>query len=220
MTTLFKKIINKISGKKIEAIDIVIKELLKRKVDFKQLNGLELFGGVAEFQTAKYGNRMKTFEIWEIDKNCESTLRKLFPNATIKITDSFKEIKTTASKFNFIMSDNPMSIYGPERNYCEHFEMFDDFFRVMDDEAILILDVIPSTGGDYYEKKYPYLLNDGQVKRRNIFYGIDDSKNIPLEKMQAIYSQKCLQHGFETEWFFHTKRSCVYYFVFKLKKMK
>ena len=39
----------------------------------------------------------------------------------IKITNSFKEIFETEKKFNLIVVDNSMSIYGDEK-YCEHFD--------------------------------------------------------------------------------------------------
>lgn len=89
----------------------VIKKLKSQGVELKSLNGLEVFGFTGEYHTQDYFKSIASLEVWEINSSCEKLLRKNLPGAKIKITDSYKEIKTTSSKFNLIVFDNPISTF-------------------------------------------------------------------------------------------------------------
>ena len=113
-------------------------ELEKRNVVLKKLNALEIFARDGTWQTTFYANKVKTLEVGEVDPSWEKNLRKNLPTAKVRILDSIKNIQTyeKLSKFNLIMIDNPMNIYGNENeniqnNYCEHFDVIKNIDKMM-----------------------------------------------------------------------------------------
>ena len=109
------------------AMDELIQNLKNMNVEINLLDAIELFGKDGTSHTFVYANIVKSIEIWEIDKKFETTLRKNFANAKIRIVDSIKFLQNQASvcKYSFIVIDNPMNIFGTENvdAYCEHFEI-------------------------------------------------------------------------------------------------
>ena len=113
-------------------------ELEKRGIVLEKLNALEIFARDGTWQTTFYANKVKTLEVWEIDPSWEKDLRKNLPKAKIRILDSIKNIQTYKkfSKFNLIMIDNPMNIYGNEdknmqNRYCEHFDVITEIEKLV-----------------------------------------------------------------------------------------
>ena len=100
----------------------VLRELRRRGVDVGSLNAIELFGGCAKRHTLDYAGRVAHLEVWEIDPTCEPALHRTIPSATIRIVDTYEEIRKTSDRFDLIVVDNPMSIYG---GHCEHFDLFE-----------------------------------------------------------------------------------------------
>lgn len=193
----------------------VFKELKSRGVELNRLNGLEIFGHTGEYHTCDYFPLIASLEVWEINSSCEKSLRKNLPGAKIKITDSFKEIKTKAGKFNLIVVDNPISTFDV---YCENFDLFPDIFNVALDGTILILNVIPEITAEIL-KVYPYIFNKTQLERRALFYHTKRPEKIGLDVLAAHYKNLGAKSGFKVEWHFFKKRNFVYYLVMKLKKV-
>jgi hypothetical protein len=145
--------------------------------------------------------------------------------ARVKITDSFKEIKHTSARYNFIVVDNSLGIYrddpvpgGVVTTHCEHFDLFPDIFRVAMDSSILILNVIPELN-DAARRKYPYLFNDTQLAQRHDFYATESPEKVPFDRMIQEYRQFITANGFSLESFFFQKRGgtgIVYYLVLKI----
>ena len=86
---------------------------------------------------------VKTFEIWEIDQKLKPQLEKSFPNAKIKICNSIEILNKSQKirKFDLILIDNPMSVFGIKKNsfeYCEHFDVIKNIKKLIDKEAIVI----------------------------------------------------------------------------------
>jgi len=192
----------------------VLRKLRRRDIKLKDLDVLEVFGGSGEFHTRIYAPKVATLEVWEVDPNHEMILKKHFPNAEVKITDSFKEITTTQRTYDLVVIDNPMSTYG---QYCEHFDLFPNVFRVARRTAILVLNVIPEIDAAAL-KKYPYLFNAEQLARRKTFYSTDTPEKILLRKMLETYKQMAEESGFIFQWCFFQRRSFVYYLVLRIKK--
>lgn len=194
----------------------VISELKKRNVEFKGAEVIELFGGSGCLQTADYASKVKSLEIWEIDPKYEPELRSNFPDAAIRITDTYREIKKSRKKFDVILVDNPTITHG---GHHEHFDLFPDVFRIAKDSCILVVNVIPELRKEFFER-YSINLEEVQLKKRlearRTFYGIDQPEKVGFDEMVKTYKKLAEQNGFEVEWYFSQKRTFVHYLVMKI----
>lgn len=181
------------------------------------MRALELFGGDGEVHTKDYVALVKSLDIWEIDRKHETQLRDNFPSATVRIVDSVVELQTTPNRYDLILADAPTTTYGP---YCEHFELFPDVFRAMNDRAVLILNVMLNLGDEYLARYGPH---EDQLARRRWFYRTETPASVPLDQMARVYGQKAAKHGFELEWHETEHRrssyfSGLHYFVLALRR--
>lgn len=194
----------------------LVKQVLKSGF-INQYKALELFAREGNWHTTDYARYMNSVEAWEIDPAYEANLRKNLPSAKIKITDTFKEISLVQEKFDFVVSDNSMSLYGNNDQYCEHFMLFPDVFRILMDQSVLVVNVIPKV---YRENKvkYPYLFNPKQCELRKEFYKSETPEDISWEQLIGAYSDYASQNGFRVEKTIIKKRNFVYYLALFLKK--
>lgn len=211
ISNLLKAILKKLRWSPMQQ---VLRELRKRNVRLQDLHALEVFGGSGDFHTKDYAFQVSTLDMWEIEPKYERALKRKLPMAEVKITDSFQEIKNTTRKYGLIVVDNPMSNYG---DYCEHFDLFPDIFRIAMDSAILILNVIPESN-DNALKKYPYLFNKVQLARRKSFYSTNHPEKVLFDEIAEVYLNLSKSNGFNLEWYFFQKRNIVFYLVLKIKK--
>lgn len=192
----------------------VLRGLRARGIDLGSLHALELFGGSGGFHTVDYADKVASLEVWEIDLQLEDSLRSNLPRATIRIADCYEEIKRTPRRFDLLVVDNQMSIHG---EHCEHFDLFPDLFRVANDEAILLLDVIPHATAAAL-KKFPYLFNEEQRQRRSKFYNLATADNLSWDEIISAYRERAERAGFEIEWSFMVRRHFVYYLALKISR--
>lgn len=198
------------------SIEIVFSKIEKKGIDLKKVNALQTFGGSGNGMERFYKDKVKQLEVWEIEKSFEEQLRKNLPRATIKITDSFKEITQTMKKFNMILIDNPMSVFG---EHCEHFDMFMESFQIMKDECIVVLDIIPNLEDRGIE--FDYLCSNEHLLARKLFYRTNSPKNITIEKMVETYKEIAINKGYDIRWYFTEERSgnFIQYLVLNLKRV-
>lgn len=163
-----------------------------------------------------YKDKVKELDVWEVEKKYEEQLKKNLPQANIKITDSFKEIVETTKKYNMILMDNPMGNFG---EHCEHFDMFIESFRVMEDICIVILDIIPNLTN--IDEKFNYICSSEHLLARKLFYRINSPQNITIEKMVQTYKEIAFEKGYDIKWYFTEERSgeFIQYLVLNLKKI-
>jgi hypothetical protein len=183
----------------------VLAELQARGVCLGQLDALETFAYEGIWHTRDYAGRVGSLEVWEINPACAPKLRANLPRATIKITDSFEEIQKTPRKFNLVVVDNPLGFYGPDERYCEHFPLFPALFRVLRDEAVVILSVLPTASADF-RARYPYVFSERYLAARRAFYQTSRPDCLPLEEMVAAYARHAAAHGFAVQWHFEQAR--------------
>jgi uncharacterized FlgJ-related protein len=196
----------------------VFRELKKRGLSPKYFNALEIFGGSGDGHLKDYASLVSTLEVWEIDPIYEKILRQNFPRAEVKITDSYKEIKITSKKYNFIVVDNGFSTRTTSSGICcEHFDFFPDIFRIAMDSSVFILNVIPEVDSIAL-KEYPYLFNDTQLLHRKNFYKTNRPEKITFEEMIEAYRKMLIVNNFNLEWYFFRKRNFHYYIVLKIMK--
>ena len=89
-------------------IQRILAEGSRRGASVEQFRALEVFGCTGERLTKHCAPPVRSVEVWEIDPSLEPALRRNVPTATARITDSFAEIKTTPSRFDLVVVDNPV----------------------------------------------------------------------------------------------------------------
>lgn len=191
--------------------------LKKHGVDFKCMNALEMFARAGDWHTSAYANEVKFLEVWEVNKEWVTDLKRNLPNATVKILDSVQTIQTSNDlpKFDLIVIDNPMNLYGPVidgmSKYCEHFDVIEKIPKIVDDEAILIFNI--------NKKPVNYELWPLWKKRREQFYGTHNTDNLSIDFLFTFYKKLFLKLGFDT--LFHiavNRHEYLDYFAYKIKK--
>jgi hypothetical protein len=206
-----------LAGQKYKPMLGLLDELGRRGVDVAALDALEMFGRDGLDHTTTYADRVRTLEVWEIDENLRPRLRENLPKASIRIVDSYAEVTQTGKRFNLIVVDNPIGVYGA---HCDHFGLFSDkVFRIARDRCILVLNVIPRIDRVTL-KHFPELMEGDYLERRKRFYGADDAMHIPMDCIAAAYRGFTEQNGFRLAWSFHIKRDAagVHYLVLGIER--
>jgi hypothetical protein len=199
----------------------VLAGLRTRGIRLCRLDALEVFAFEGAWHTRDYARRVRSLEAWEIEPACEDKLRANLPQAVIKIVDSYAEIRTTPKKFGLVVVDNPFSVYGPGDSYCEHFPLFPAVFRVLKNEAVLVLNVVPAVSASF-RAKYPYVFNAPHLAARRAFYQTDTPERLDLDELAAAYARHAAASGFVLQWYFEQERtnSDVRYLALKLDRRR
>jgi len=176
-----------------EALDAVLDWLLDLGIEAHELDGLELFAGDGNLQAAHYVDRLASIELWEIDGDRCSDLRTRFPHALIRQTNSIEALEAEGAgrRYDFVAVDNPLGLYGPDDRYCEHFEILPLLHRVLGNEAVVLLDVVP--------KPYDADRHPAWMARRSSFYGIDDVHELDMDFLISHYSDRFDRDGWLTK---------------------
>lgn len=165
---------------------------------------LEAFANTGEHQAPAYYKYASYFEAWEIDEKFKSSLTKNLPNATVKITNSMQEILVTDKKFDVIVLDAHMGMFG--NGYCEHFNILPNVFRVANDDVVVILNVMPYAE-EKWRKKYETVFSKEHLKMRKEFYGdAFDVNHCSYDEMISFYKEYFLSKNYQvTDYFFHQR---------------
>jgi hypothetical protein len=208
-----------------EATQKLILKLEKNNINFKKFNALDIFGRNGKWQTTMFADKVNSLEVWEIDQQWEKELENNLKNAKIRILDSIKNLEKSDKlpKFDLILIDNPMNLFGPIDletklpRYCEHFEVMKNIKKIMNNEVIIIFNVNREPF-DY--KKFPHW-----KKRRDLFYQINSTDNISIKFLSEFYKKYFKKIGFKTKILetevrvFYDKIDMTYYFAMKLVKI-
>jgi hypothetical protein len=192
----------------------LLRKLRREGVRFSDLQALEVFGSTGERHVLDYVGRVKSLEVWEIDASCEAALRLNLPGAEIKITDSFAEAVRSDRRYGFVVVDNPTGTYGGGR--CEHFDLFPDLFRLLDDQAVVVIDVL-SKLSRRTRRKFPHLLDDQHLARRRAFYQTD-AEDLSLNAIAAHYRTLFEKAGFAVDSAILQRRRYVHYLALKVHR--
>lgn len=196
----------------------VMRELERRGLRLKEMEALEVFAHSGFLHTRDYHPHVARLEAWELDPRQEAALRRNLPGAEVKITDSYEEIRKTPRQYDLILLDAPDSVYGDHGQFCEHFVMLPEVFRVAAAATVLILNVVPG-----YPNGQPHRtqFTENHLAYRRQFYGTDHPAWLPITDMIPVYRRQIEAHGFELEWYFslpRTRKDRVHYLVLKIKK--
>jgi hypothetical protein len=192
-------------------IHSVLNAILSQRI-LEDIHAVQLFGNGGDALTKVYAPHTSSLQIWEIDPAYERSLRDTFPNATVKIVDSFEEVKRTNDKFNLIVIDNPLSTYG---SYCEHFELFTAIYRIMCEKAILILNVIPKVNR-WYRAKQQHVFTVEHLRRRAEFYHTDRPEVISLRRMIDTYREISEANGYAVRWHYVKRKGFTFLYFLAL----
>lgn len=216
-SNIYKKL-KKIKRKNIHhSMYKVMLKLIEREVPLHTFKVLEMFGGFGENTALIYANFISSLEIWEINKECRESLRRNFPLSTIKITDSYREMSHSTNKYDLIVVDN--TLYHPSlKEHVEHFDIFPGVFTIMNNTAILILNIVPVIDSMIL-KQYPWWLDDTHSLRRKVFYKTENPRDITPNYIN-VYKDIIDSNGFELDWFFLQSRESFYsnYLVLKMRR--
>lgn len=173
-----------------------------------EADALELFAREGDWQTVSYAPHVKTLEAWEINPQFREALKRNLPYAKIKITDTWKEIKTTSRKYDLIVVDSPQGVYG---EHCEHFGLLPDIFRIANDGCVIILNV----------NVEPYNFHKGSEwwKRRKDYYRTEHPEKLELDTVTQHYKRICQENNVAMKWCFFQQRHTdfLYYFVMSVQ---
>ena len=213
------KIIEKISEKKLFILksEKVKKFLEEKNIEIEKLNCIEVFGGTG-LNDSIFEKHAKSFEVWEIDRNLEVELKKNLPNANVKICDTIKTLKDRKEfqKFDLILIDNPIGVFGESLEYCEHFDLINNIHKFIEDSAIIIFLVNKKP---FFFKKF-IQKNRLWKKRRKEFYGDLDVENISIKFLLSFYTELFNNMGFDIDFSKNISRHSPHldYLVYKISK--
>ena len=198
----------------------VVDFLKSKNIHLEKLHAVEIFGGIGETD-AILAKNVKTFEIWEIDQKFRPKLEKNFPNAKIKICDSIEILNKSQKiqKFDLVLIDNPMSVFGIKKNsfdYCEHFDIIKNIDKLIDKEAIVIFLVNKKP---FFSKKLKKKNTLWREKRQK-FYGNVDTNNMSTQFLTSFYIELFRSLGLMTIFVSSIPRHNPHldYFIFLLRK--
>jgi hypothetical protein len=208
-----------------EATQKLISKLEKNGVDFDKLDSLDMFGRDGKWQTSMFANKIKSLEVWEIDRQWEKELKNTLQNAKIRILDSIENLEQLdkSLKFDLILIDNPMNLFGPINSetklpkYCEHFEVLKNIEKIMNNETIVIFNV--------NRKPFDYEKFPLWKKRRELFYQINSTDKMTIEFLSEFYKEYFKKRGFKTKFLeteirvFYNDIDMTYYFAMYLVKI-
>lgn len=144
---------------------------------------LDLFGMHGLWITKDYSRFCSYLELYEIDPVYARYAKLFLKNASVVNGDSIQAVKKGHLKrpsYNLIVSDNPSgSPYG--HNYHEHFDLFPDIVKYLDDRGILIL--------NYLSNIDLLSMSQSHLVAREHFYGsvhlsISDAIKVYISKIE------------------------------------
>lgn len=167
----------------------------------KTFSAPEVFGGTGQNHTRDIASVVQKLDIWELRSEAEAILKRKFPKSVVKITDSYQEITRTPNRYDLVVVDN----FKKALNHYEHFDLFPAIFRVLNDSAVIILNITPKVR----------TFDPERMQQRQIFYNTISPSNISFDQMRDCYRLLALQNGWTVDHFFTIRR-----WTFSLSKDK
>jgi hypothetical protein len=191
-------------------------ELERQGVQVSRMRALEAYARAGDWYALDYAHRVASLDAWEIDPQFEQALRRNLPRATVKITDSYREIETTDKQFDFVVLDAPIQPFG---EHCEHFDMFPAVFRVLPESAVLVVNIVSQVDCTI-RCRYPALFNERHLRRRAEFYETDHPAALTIGEIVGTYRRLLAKHGFELPWHAVQERSFFSYLAMQTQRVE
>lgn len=194
------------------AISRIFRRLEERSIPVHRFHALEFFARTGEWQTTAYASKVAQLDAWEIDYEFEEELRRNLPGANISIGDSFLLARDpkVRSHYDLIVLDNPQGSYGPDDVYTEHFQALPLVLPMLKDPGLVIFNI--------NRAPFDFEQHPQWRKRREAWYGINTTDNIPIDFLLEHYRRYFRAQGYETGFCFNEPRNADYleYLVYSL----
>ena len=181
-------------------------------VKLRKFSALEFFAREGDWQTLVYAGEVGAVEAWEIAPEFLPGLKRNLPEAKIRIVDSYVYGEQTTDRFDFVVLDNPQSTFGPDSQYCEHFEALPVALRLLRQGAFIVFNLNWAP--------FNFKANNKWQRRRAEFYGVEDTSSLSLEEfLLPFYTSYFEARGYSVAQCFVQPRNNEYlaYAVFKLQ---
>lgn len=166
----------------------VVSGLRQRGVGLADRRALDVFAGTGERALRYYAPLVRHVDAWDYDEHCVATLQRDFPFVNSGVVDSYREIRRTQERYDFVIADNHITP-------IEHFGLFPHVLRVLSEDAILSVIVLPEAG-DHEE----------HLANRRAFYGTDSPRSVAIHAMVARYGELAQEEGLRLGWHFYVPR--------------
>lgn len=193
----------------------VLRDIRSRGINVGALDALECFAFTGGMHTRDYASSVRSLELWEIHAGHESALREGFRGSVVRITDTYAEVKRADRRFGFVVVDNS-PVHG---GHIEHFDLFPEIFRILEDESVLVLDVIPELNRAV-RRQYPEMFSEATLEARRRFFRANDPRHLFQGELVTAYAALAEQAGFRLDWSFFRKRNpIITYLVLRLVRV-
>lgn len=179
-----------------------------------KMTGLEFFAREGDWQTVYFSDAIKDIYAWEIDNQFEDMLNKNLPNAKITIGNSYELISKCSEMFDFVVLDNPQGNYGMDNEFTEHFKALPLILNALKkDTSCIVMFNINS-------KPFNYDDNPEWKKRREDYYGVQNTDNLDLDFLKNFYKNLFENLGCTVENSFIESRNPEYlhYMVLQIRR--
>lgn len=197
-----------------EAMQRICFKLKNMNYDLSKMRALEFFAREGNWQTTAYADKVKTLEAWEIDSAFEPELKRNLPQAVVRIGNSYTMSQNPCywDKFDIIVIDNPQSVFGSQKEYCEHFEALEHVTNLMSSEVIVVFNVNRSP---FNFENHPIW----QIRRQQ-FYGVSDTTSLASDFLLSFYKEFFTKRKLVTLMSFieHRNEEYLSYLIFSLRK--
>lgn len=139
-------------------------------------------------------------DLWEIDPQRARQATRLGSNVTVHCGDSIEAVRRGDSRlaaYNFIMLDNNVGgCYGPDRRYCEHFEMIPAIFGYLrqGSRAVMVVNYVPDVDRLAADPRFVPDSLEAHVDRRQEFFRTT-SRTVWPAQAAARYAEAAADSG-------------------------
>jgi len=185
--------------------------LERANFNLSDADAVEVFARQGDWHTVDYFPLVRSLEVWEIDEVHLSALRRNLPGAQVRQVNSIEyasAIENQAS-FDFIVIDNPQSVFGISGEYCEHFDLIDTVPGMLRSDGVVVFNVnIEPFNYDEHPK---------WRERRDAFYDSGSTNKLSLSELEVFYTKRFEATGKSVVDSFWVKRTdYLYYMAFRL----
>jgi hypothetical protein len=164
------------------------------------IEALDPFAGSGLLMSHTYLHRCDHADLWEIDPERARQAKRLGRNVTVHCGDSIDAVRRGDSRladYNFIILDNNIGgCYGPDRCYCEHFEMIPAIFRYLrkGNRAVMVVNHVPDVDRLAADPRFvPDNLEEHLGRRREFFH--TTGRTVRPAQAAARYAEAAADSG-------------------------
>lgn len=166
------------------------------------IDALDPFSGSGLLMSHTYLRRCRHADLWDIDPQRARLATRLGSNVTAHCGDSIEAVRAgdrRLADYNFIILDNNIGgCYGPDRRYCEHFEMIPAIFNYLrkGQRAVVIVNYVPDVDALAADPRFVPDDLEAHLRRRQEFFHTSGRAVTPAQAA-ARYGEAAASAGWE-----------------------